>query len=836
MLWPLCLNRILRHYPETISNTPFTTVYSIEMAKLTQATLGDMLHLVMANAQNKTGYLDYNKYGEKDGVGFEVCDSEMFVDNFVLGCYVPSNLVDKKSKKYKEVGQTNKSIRRILEESELMGCTVKGTQLNKVAGTVDPDMVFKRRIGKEQPCGEYFLQEYKVACPDLEYSAVMAFLRGGSYTKEHFFLRDIDVTMDYMGSFKRKEVMAYLLEDDKFRLQGSEKPADCTILQNERDVGCNCLSWIETEKGMEIRSKLYNKMVQMLESHAVRSKIGNHWKGWADQWGTRLAKCRDSACHRGLTRAEVTFYCKSKIPADDFIEEKLLSIAGRLPKSLVYSTPYHCTWQAYCECFHHSLVVVDKIAEKECGIIVHSVNEVTGKVSGKIIDNWREREKWCLANLTLSQQLPIDIIKIEPPGKDTDEKAKYRVTMDSNIKESRNGEIFKTRLVNRGPFSHSCSAKQEWACQFLLEKAGLLPHDNCIPLLSHKAANKKSKSNMVLKFWEKLEPKGLPQKRGRQRRQIKTTNQNGDKTGTEVEDSHDSRLKAAVDEVEKRQKDKKRVNVIFRAYSRARHGKLSQLELGTYNVAALKPCKQKYGRKYVMLLEVGDGLLPCYSNWDIETEVNIQHSQERMLELLRQNILYLENSPVATLSITGRRRDKKGNLIACCRFRFSQPWNEFACIEEEEVIPQPAVSADERGMPTIAQEEMIPYKNMLKLIDLPKGSSHTVSAIGHSEYYGCRLVVRLSDGKLYQAGDDLTDKEDMLTRVCKITIQRYRTNKSTRQKYAVCEIEGNERHGGQQRGDEAMEARSTSKSKKAEKRKMESTDNAETEEVKKLKL
>jgi hypothetical protein len=481
--------------------------------------------------------------------------------------------------------------------------------------------------------------------------------------------------------------------------------------------------------------------------------------------------------------------------------------------------------------------VVDKIVEKECGIIVYSVNEVTGKVSGKKIDNWRQREKWCLANLTLAQNLLIDKIEIHPPGKDTDKKEKYRVTMESILKESRDGEVFKTRLVNRGPFSYSCSAKQEWACGLLQEKAGLLPHKNCIPFLSHKAANIKSKSNVLLKLWEELEPEGLPQKCRRQKRKIKTTIQTGDKTGTEVEDNN-SRLKAAMDEVEKRQKDKKRVNVIFRAYARARHGQLSQLELGTYNVTAMKPCKHKYGRKYVMLLEVDDGLLPCYSNCDIETEVNMKLSKERMLELQRQNVLYLENSPVATLSITGRRRDKRGHLIACCQFRFSQPWNEFACIEEEveEMIPQPAVSIEEIGMPTIAPEEMIPYKNMLKLIDLPKGSSHTVSAIGHSEYYGCRLVVRLSDGKLYQAGDDLTEKEDMLTRVCKITIQRYRTSRSTRQKYAVCKIDGNECQGGQQMGDGALEAGSTSKIKKGEKRKVESTDNAETEEVKKLKL
>ena len=40
------------------------------------------------NALNHTGQVDFNKYGEKDGVGFQSV-TEKFVDNFILSVLVP---------------------------------------------------------------------------------------------------------------------------------------------------------------------------------------------------------------------------------------------------------------------------------------------------------------------------------------------------------------------------------------------------------------------------------------------------------------------------------------------------------------------------------------------------------------------------------------------------------------------------------------------------------------------------------------------------------------------------------------------------------------------------
>ena len=50
--------------------------------------------------------------------------------------------------------------------------------------------------------------------------------------------------------------------------------------------------------------------------------------------------------------------------------------------------------------------------------------------------------------------------------------------------------------------------------------------------------------------------------------------------------------------------------------------------------------------------------------------------------------------------------------------------------------------------------------------ELPLCSTHTVVAIGHIEHYGQeKLVVKLDDGILYQAGDNIEQQKEQLKTV-----------------------------------------------------------------------
>ena len=106
----------------------------------------------------------------------------------------------------------------------------------------------------------------------------------------------------------------------------------------------------------------------MLECKSVRGNLDCHWKDWVCQAGTRLADARGKATHRGLTRAEVTFYGdNNEIPIDMFIDRILEGIIRYVPKSLVYSTPYFATWKSYCDTFLHPLVCTDR--HEDLGVI-----------------------------------------------------------------------------------------------------------------------------------------------------------------------------------------------------------------------------------------------------------------------------------------------------------------------------------------------------------------------------------------------------------------------------------------------------------------------------------
>ena len=51
--------------------------------------------IAKANSLNKTAAVNFNKYGQPDGVSFSSC-SDKFVDNFMLYVYVPDYFVTSK--------------------------------------------------------------------------------------------------------------------------------------------------------------------------------------------------------------------------------------------------------------------------------------------------------------------------------------------------------------------------------------------------------------------------------------------------------------------------------------------------------------------------------------------------------------------------------------------------------------------------------------------------------------------------------------------------------------------------------------------------------------------
>ena len=174
------------------------------------------------------------KVAFKDGVAFQPC-SDMFVDNFILHVLVADYLIHKKS--YVEVGSINRTIRAMLERNGLKAISLSNA--NDIPAEILTKMPF-RIEEKECVSTENYFQDYKIACANVDYETVLQFLRTKDYWERGLFLKDIDVTMDYAGSFDREEVIDYMVTNHDFRCQGAVENATKTILDNSHKVGQNC--------------------------------------------------------------------------------------------------------------------------------------------------------------------------------------------------------------------------------------------------------------------------------------------------------------------------------------------------------------------------------------------------------------------------------------------------------------------------------------------------------------------------------------------------------------------------------------------------------------------
>ena len=176
-----------------------------DLIRSSQSNKAVLESLIRANALNRSGNINYNENGNLDGIGFEKV-SEKFVDSFILKVLVPDYNTKKiKGKKPTNIfiGSQNRTIREILSANGLEKCTVKAVGFGEI---LLPNEKMRKNMpnrNEEKQEERYYIQEFKVACPNKDYSTVMNFLRSVDYNGYGFFLKDVDVTIDYAGSFDK---------------------------------------------------------------------------------------------------------------------------------------------------------------------------------------------------------------------------------------------------------------------------------------------------------------------------------------------------------------------------------------------------------------------------------------------------------------------------------------------------------------------------------------------------------------------------------------------------------------------------------------------------------
>ena len=749
--------------------------------------------LAETNALNYTGRIDYNEFGTKDEVGL-VAATEKFVDNFLLKVLVPDYNV--KNGRNTFVGPMNRSIRALLERDGLSKCTVKAVGFSRVTNP-ENSMIQKMPYSDDsKEVEEYYMQEYKIACPNVEYATVMSFLRSGVFNVTGMSVKDIDVTVDYSGSFNKHEIVQHLVKNHDFRVQGSEEHSPRTIIDNDNTVGRNCLSYMETVDDIQTRPKIYNKFVQMVETQSVRSKTGCHWKDWVAQKGTRLAKARDLSSERGLTRAEVTFYIDNDIPSDEFISNTLSQIEQYIPKSLVYSTPFVRAWETYCNSFKHSLVCVDLSAN--VALIVYSYNELTNKISGQIIENWYDSEnknekrwKYCLSNLTLNGNLPLDIIEASVLSRTARTVNKcIRPDQMLEVTGTRYFKVhpdhstrFKTRIVSkRGCYSYNKASVEE--NDALLAKAGLLEHTNCVPYLATSKASSTSKADATLCKMDEIKVQIGVKKTVLSPENVK------EKLVCEAA-KIDKVRSPLLEELQSKKQRLQQLNDYIDQFKRGQYIRLRDMEQNVYDVTAVRKLPTQFGYQYQLAVSIDGEIYTVWANKYIASVVD-SLSVEQVKDMFDEDsrVMTLYNKPLGKLTIMGRGTNSYGTTTVYCRFVIDGvDESSSICHLKSEVkksidncnekIVQPVNNVTE--VTVIPRESLLAYKEYDNLTSLPLKSTRTVTAIGKIPHYRRdRLVVRLNNNIVYQAGEDLERKENDLKADSIIRVVKVVTNRSTR--------------------------------------------------------
>jgi hypothetical protein len=222
-------------------------------------------------------------------------------------------------------------------------------------------------------------QLIKVSVCDCPYDKVMLFLTAKPVLDlletEGMFIHDVDFTRDYKGVFNKTKLISYLIQHG-FGLQGLNLfGSKATILDNDKLVSRNCLTFIrETDNGT-VRYKFYNKFVQSMESPSVRRNIGSHIADWCNNPEKELKEAISKSLDTGLLRLEITFYRlgTDKLLINDFIQEQMDFLKNAIPPHLLYYNSIPAQYSLLLEHVQNNICIVD--TDKHMGMLSYFLNK-----------------------------------------------------------------------------------------------------------------------------------------------------------------------------------------------------------------------------------------------------------------------------------------------------------------------------------------------------------------------------------------------------------------------------------------------------------------------------
>ncbi len=156
------------------------------------------------------------------------------------------------------------------------------------------------------------------------------------------------------------------------------------------------------------RYKLYLKFVHSLEVKSNAKQIGNNIREWVNNPETRLKETIKQSLNYGFTRAEITFY-SHELPEKEEIDNSINYLYNLVPEHLTYCTPINKSWEAYTENIKSNYLLLD--VDNKNVVLCYSVNKLTKRTSGIIIENYKDTDIFYLISKCLFN-LPLTIVYV----------------------------------------------------------------------------------------------------------------------------------------------------------------------------------------------------------------------------------------------------------------------------------------------------------------------------------------------------------------------------------------------------------------------------------------
>ena len=210
---------------------------------------------------------------------------------------------------------------------------------------------------------------------------------------------------------------------------------------------------------------------------------------------------------------------------------------------------------------------------------------------------------------------------------------------------------------------------------------------------------------------------------------------------------------------------------------------LRDLCQGTYVLNVAKRVNNcKFGKQYMLSLGDEDNPTIVWSNTYISNK--LQEAEDLKLLDVDDIYLSLRNKKLGSLRITGNGSNVYGKTTIFCQLTLNPR-------EETEItqIKKPSEEVVENDLKTIIpRENLLNYREYPNLTSFPVDSVCNVEGWGYIKHYGRERLVVSVDGKVFQAGKYLEENVNQLKHLCKIRIEKVRTDKNGNVKFAVCSV------------------------------------------------